>query len=84
MQGVTLLIVDSLGGDYAGGNRRKIKSDEMAVNASFSRKLTLNFSSWARGGKRNLSYGQLTRSAQTEPPLKFAGPGEKVSTSCVT
>ena len=42
MQGVSLPMVNTLGADYTGKNKTKIKSDEIAIKASFSRKLTLN------------------------------------------
>ena len=76
-------MVDALGGDYTGGNKTKIESDEIAVNASFSKKLTWNFSSWARGGNRNAStvrrWFRLPPDAtQAEPLLEFAGPRAKI------
>ena len=42
MQGVSLSMVNTLGDDYIGKNKTKIKSDEIVIKASFSRKLTLN------------------------------------------
>ena len=42
MQGVPLPMVNTLGDDYTGKNKTKIKNNEIAIKASFLRKLTLN------------------------------------------
>ena len=60
MQDVPLPMVNTIGDDYTGKNKTKIKSDEIAIKASFSRKLTLNLTE-IRVHRRRWRGGRGTR-----------------------